>query len=350
MEAGVEGTAQIGSFDTFFASDTNHLGQVEPDRFIKKDLTSLKGALFGTLVASVGEHWDLSAGARIDYFDLNRNTTVSPRLALSYSPVEDLTLHLRGGLFTQQLPLIVLSGNETFESLPVARATHVGLGADYMLRPDTKLTIEAYVKEYSDLPLDMSDPTSSVVDDALFSQRFTIYSNLVATGKAYTRGVEFILQRKMTEGIYGLVSGSYARCRYQDALSIWRDRVYDNRWIFSVIGGYKPDQNWEYGIRWTYAGGVPYTPFDQTASTVANIGITDQSKVQAARYPDYHSLNLRVDRKWYFDRHMLDIYLSVWNAYNHKNVAGYFWNSTENKQDVRYQWSVLPVLGVEYEF
>ncbi len=131
---------------------------------------------------------------------------------------------------------------------------------------------------------------------------------------------------------------------------VWRDRVYDNRWIFSVIGGYKPDQDWEYSIRWTYAGGGPYTPFDQQASTAANIGIIDQSRINAERYPDYHSLNLRVDRKFYFSSNMLDIYLSVWNAYNRKNVAGYFWNATENRQDTQYQWTVLPVLGVEYEF
>jgi hypothetical protein len=40
----------------------------------------------------------------------------------------------------------------------------------------------------------------------------------------------------------------------------------------------------------------------------------------------------------------------VWNAYNHKNVAQYFWDAEENKQGVIYQWSLLPIFGVEYEF
>jgi hypothetical protein len=219
-----------------------------------------------------------------------------------------------------------------------------------MPRPDTKLSIEAYAKEYRCLPLDSSDPTLSVVDDGLFNQRFKVYDRLSGTGRAYTRGIEFILQRKMSDGIYGLVSGSYSRSRYTDLSGVWRDRVYDNRWIFSVIGGYKPDQEWEFSVRWTYAGGGPYTPFDGQASTAANIGIIDQERINAERYPDYHALNLRVDRRFFFSSHLLDIYLSVWNAYNNKNVAGYFWNSTENRQDTRYQWSILPVVGVEYEF
>jgi hypothetical protein len=350
LETGLEGKTEIGEFDTFFASDTNRLGQVEPDRIVDGRLTSFAGSVFATGIVSLSDRWTLSAGARAEYFELNRSLTVSPRLALSFAAAGDLTLHLRGGLFTQQVPLIVVAGRQEFQDLPVMRAYHVSVGADYMLRPDTKLTLEAYAKEYRDLPLDAGDPTLSVVDDGLFNQRFRVYDDLSGSGRAYTRGIEFILQRKMSDGIYGIASGSYSRSRYSDVFGVWRDRVYDNRWIFSVIGGYKPDQDWEYSIRWTYAGGGPYTPFDQQASTAANIGIIDQARVNAERYPDYHSLNLRVDRKFYFASHMLDIYLSVWNAYNRKNVAGYFWNATENRQDTQYQWSVLPVLGVEYEF
>jgi hypothetical protein len=349
LETGFEGTAQMGSYNTFLASDTNRLGLRMPDRSVRNDLTATRGGLFATIEAGWSDRWTLSVGARMDYFGLTGALIVSPRLALSYAPLEELTLHLRGGLFTQQIPLVVLSGKRIFEDLSVMKAYHAGIGADYMVRPDTKLTLEVYAKEYRDLPLDATDPTLSVVDDALFNRRFTVYNTLSATGKAYAHGVELILQRKMADGIYGIVSGSFSRNRYSDALGVWRDRVYDNRWIFSVIGGYKPNQEWEYSVRWTYAGGGPYTPFDQQASSIANMGIIDQARAQESRYPDYHSLNLRIDRKFYFSSHMLDIYLSIWNAYNRKNVAGYYWNETDNRQDVRYQWSVLPVVGVEYE-
>jgi hypothetical protein len=235
------------------------------------------------------------------------------------------------GASSVQVPLIVPAGKAQFENLPVMRAYHLSVRADYLLRPDTRLTVEAYTKDYRSLPLDASDPTLSVVEDDLFDQRFTVYANFSGTGRAYTRGIKVVLHRKMSDGIYGLVNGSYSRSRYVDLFGVWRDRVYDNRWIFSVIGGYKPDQEWECSTRWTYAGGGPYTPFDQQASTAANIGIIDQGRINTKRYPDYHALDLRVDRKLYFSRHMLDIYFSVWNAYNHKNVAGYFWDSTDNR-------------------
>jgi len=350
LESGIEAKLGLGEYDTFFASDTNRLGEREPERTIQKRIAAPVGALFATLITGPWERWTLSLGARADHFALSGSATLSPRAAISYGASEDLTLHLRGGVFTQQVPGIVVSGDDKFEKLPLLRSTHVGLGADYMLRPDTKLTVELYSKDYENLPQEPADPTLSVVDQGLFNERFRVYTDLVSTGKALTRGVEIIVQKKMAEGLYGLVSGSYSVSRYRDYNGTWHARVFDNRWIFSVVGGYKPDQSWEFSARWTYAGGPPYTPFDEAASQAANIGIIDQNRIMAARYPDYHSLNLRVDKKFYFSSHLLDVYLSVWNAYNRKNVAGYFWNSTENRVDTQYQWSVLPVVGVEYEF
>jgi len=147
-----------------------------------------------------------------------------------------------------------------------------------------------------------------------------------------------------------LISGSYSRTKYRDYDGIWRDRVYDNRYIFSAEGGYKPSSKLEFSLRWIYAGGVPYTPFNITASEAMNRGIIDQTSINESRYSDYHSLNIRFDRRFHFGGSNLICYFSVWNAYNRKNVSQYYWNEIDNKQDIQYQWSILPIGGIEYEF
>lgn len=76
----------------------------------------------------------------------------------------------------------------------------------------------------------------------------------------------------------------------------------------------------------------------------------DDTRVNAARGPDYHSLNVRMDRRFHLRRGNLAAYLSVWNAYNRRNVASYFWNSRTGDVDAVRQWSVLPLFGLEYEF
>jgi hypothetical protein len=135
-----------------------------------------------------------------------------------------------------------------------------------------------------------------------------------------------------------------------DGNGTWRERVFDNRVIFSLEGGYKPNSRWEFSLRWIYAGGPPYTPFDHKESLRLNRAVLDGDRINEARYPDYHSLNIRFDRRFHFSGSNLVFYFSVWNVYNRKNIASYFWNEVEEKEDIIYQWSLLPIFGVEFEF
>ena len=159
-----------------------------------------------------------------------------------------------------------------------------------------------------------------------------------------------MLQKKLAMDFYGLVAASFSRARYQDLYGDWYDRMYDNRFNFTLEGGYIPNDNWEFKLRWIYAGGAPYTPFDMEQSKMYNKGILDTDRINSERLPDYHSLNIRVDKRFYFSGSNLILYLSVWNVYGRENVASYVWNEVENEPDVQYQWSTLPVLGIEYEF
>ena len=75
----------------------------------------------------------------------------------------------------------------------------------------------------------------------------------------------------------------------------------------------------------------------------------EANNINGARYPAYHSMNVRFDKRFHFESSNLVLYLSTWNVYNQKNVAAYFWNEKKNKQDTIYQWNLLPIFGVEYE-
>jgi hypothetical protein len=169
-------------------------------------------------------------------------------------------------------------------------------------------------------------------------------------GRATAKGIEVILQKKLAEDFYGLVSGSLSNSSYRDYFGNWHDRIYDNQFNFNIEGGYIPSNDWEFKVRWIYAGGAPYTPFDYETSKEAGVGIWDLSRTNSERLPDYHSMNLRIDKRFYFSSSSLLVYLSVWNVYNRKNVAFYYWNEITNEIDSQTQWSTLPVLGIEYEF
>lgn len=350
FEFGVEFKYEVGDFDSYRSIDTNRLGIIVPEIRTLQNVYPVKSGLFLNYITNPYDGLTLSLGLRSEYYSLNEKVPISPRLSISYSLTDRLKVYTSTGIFYQQLPMILLASNKKFEKLNNITATHYGLGFEYLLTPDTKLTVEAYDKEYNKLPLEPADPTLSVIDQAQSFVRFGHYDDLQSVGKARTYGIEALLQKKLAKDIYGLISGSYFRSKYMDYNGIWRNRVYDNKYIFSIIGGYKPNNEWEVTVKWTFAGGCPYTPFDETLSRKMGTGIIDQSRINDERYTDYHTLNLGVEKKFFFNTQSLNLYFTLMNAYNRKNISNYNWSSVENKQKTEYQWSLLPILGVEYEF
>jgi len=253
-------------------------------------------------------------------------------------------------MFYQHLPLILLYQSENHRELKDPVAYHIVLGWRHLLTDSTLLTIEAYDKEYHHLPLDPVQPSLFIFDELFYRGFFTNHVTLLDTGRARSTGVEIMIQKKLAEKIYGVISASYFCARYRDLEGVWRNRVYDNRYIFAVEGGYKPTNSLEFGVKWNYAGGAPYTPFDVEASLAVNSAVFDETRINGARLPAYHSLNIRFDKRFYFGSSNLTIYLSLWNVFNKKNIISYYWNTIEKKPDKFWGWGLLPALGIEFEF
>jgi outer membrane receptor protein involved in Fe transport len=292
-----------------------------------------------------------TVGLRVDYFSLNKNSAFSPRFSFAYRFSNRTSLNGAAGLFHQNLPLLLLSQNDENRLLKDPSARHYILGITHLLTENTRFSLEIYQKDYKNLPIDPAQPALLLLDELFYRYGFFFnHKSLVGAGEAYSRGVEIMLQKKLAKNFYGLASASYFRTRYKGLDGITRNRVFDNRIIFSLEGGYKPNSKWEFSLRWIFAGGPPYTPFDEEASRVLNRAVLDANNINAARYPDYHSLNVRFDRRFHFSGSNLIFYLSVWNAYNRKNVATYFWNQVENQQGVIRQWGALPIFGLEFEW
>jgi hypothetical protein len=345
VEFGVDAKYLMADYDNFYAETTDALGDTVSALALKDGMAANKIGAFVSYVAKPFDRFTTTLGVRTDYFSYNKNVSVSPRLAFSYQITPLTSINGSAGLFYQNLPLLLLSQSGKNKALKDPMAIHYVLGIDHLLAESTKLTLEIYQKNYDRFPLNPAQPALFPIDGSFFSH----YGVLIDNGKARARGIEIMLQKKLAEDFYGLASASYFRTRYKGGDGVWRDRDFDNRFTFSVEGGYKPNANWEFSLRWIYAGGAPYTPLDLEASKANHRAVLDESRINEARYSAYHSMNIRFDRRFHFSQSNLIFYLSAWNAYNRKNLATYFWNDKEQKQDTIYQWQLLPIFGLEYE-
>jgi hypothetical protein len=351
MECGLEIKHLVTDFENYYNEYTDALGDMVPEFTLNVGESAEKYGAFLSYRVKPISPLTVEAGLRADHFCYNDNTYISPRFSIAVQLTRRTSINGSAGLFYQSLPAILLFQDEENRDLKDPRAVHYVLGLGHLLTENTKFTLEVYRKDYDFFPIDPTQPSLFLIDELYYRYGFFFnHGRLTDTGKARSNGIEMMIQKKLAENFYGLASASYFRSEYRDDRGTWVERVFDNRYIMSVEGGYKPNNKWEFSLRWIFAGGPPYTPLDVEASKAINRAVLDDRRINDARYPDYHSLNLRFDRRLHFTGSNLVFYLSVWNAYNRKNVASYFWNEMEQKQDIVYQWSLLPIMGFEYEF
>jgi hypothetical protein len=346
FEFGIEAKHLTEEYNNWYAETTNALGDTIPSLTLMDEISANKLGTFINYIANPFSRLTTTLGVRADYFSYNKNISVSPRLAFSYHITHLTSINGSVGLFSQNLPLLLISQHDSNKDLKDPMAAHYIMGIDHLLTESTKLTLEFYQKNYRNFPIDPLQPALFIIDGNYFEN----YGALADIGEARSRGVEIMVQKKLAKDFYGLASASYFRSRYKGGDGIWRNRNYYNRVTFSFEGGYKPNRNWEFSLRWIYAGGVPYTPFDIEQSKLNHRAVYDKNRINEVRYPDYHAMNIRFDRRFHFRGSNLIFYLSAWNVYNRKNIANYFWNDKEQKQDAVYQWRILPIFGLEYEF
>jgi hypothetical protein len=319
--------------------------------YLEKRLSGTYAAAFATYVVYPFKNFSLSAGLRLDYFPLSERIHLSPRFSFNWSLSRRLSVNGAFGLFTQQMPLFLILQDPANAGLRDPQARHFVLGLKYLLRQDTQMTLEVYDKLYTDFPMSPAYPYYFVIDDVNGdNDRFWDFGRLVDQGQAQARGVELTIQKKLAKNIYGLVNMTYYRARYRDLMGVWRNRLFDNRFILCLAGGYKPNRFWEFSVRWIWSGGKAFTPVDEEKSILYGFAWVNYDDIMAGHLADYQSLSVRVDRRFQFKKSNLVVFTGAWNIFDHKNELYRFWDSYGRMYLSSYMWGAIPYIGLEFEF
>ncbi|MFH1566365.1 MAG: TonB-dependent receptor, partial [Gemmatimonadota bacterium] len=274
----------FSGYDIALKADTNRVGATTPPVRVNQDVDATKIGLYASARQQLLTRLTATAGVRFEHFDLNGEYDVAPRLSLTLDLDDRTSLSAAYGIYYQNLAPSLLVQDPANRDLENPRADHYVLGLRRRLTPSTLFTLEAYLKEYTELPLDPNDPTASVIDS------YAEYGSptpglLLGGGKATSRGLEALLQKKLARDLFGSLSYSYGVSRYTDLNGVERNRSFDNRHLFSAIFGYRRSDRWEFSGRWSYAGGRPYTPFDPLLSARLGTGIVQRDRINAERFP-----------------------------------------------------------------
>jgi len=335
---------KLPSFITTFGEALSISSVNTKTNFLKYNIyTQLNQVLFNKLRMSVG--------ARLDYFNgIEAKYNFNPRISFSYSISDLANMNLSIGSYSQSPSYIWLAAIPSNKELKAVKVNQIVLGYERNLDEDLRLKLEAFTKQYSDYPTSVIRPYLVLANTGAgytgSEDNFSSFGfePLVSKGKGNVNGLELSLQKKSSEvPHYGIISITYSKARFTGLDGIERDGTYDQRLIINASGGYRFNEKWEVSGKFKFATGNPYTPFnDDGTQSVINYN--------SKRFKSFHSVDLRVDRRWEFDGWNLITYLDIQNIYNNKNTNIIRWDYRKNKVAENNSIGILPSIGVSVEF
>ncbi|MBC35170.1 MAG: ferric aerobactin receptor [Bacteroidetes bacterium] len=325
----------------------------------------------------------LSLGIRTD---LNTYSTemanpidqLSPRFSIAYALSSKWFLNFNMGRYYQLPPYTVMGFRDNNNILvnkdnkiTYIKSDQIVAGIEFNPNPYAKITIESFFKTYSNYPFLVDDQISL----ANLGGDFGVIGNEEVTstsdGRAY--GIEVFMQQKLSDKFYGILSYTWVRSEFKDLKNEYVASSWDNKHILNITAGKKLNRNWEVGFKFRLLGGAPFTPYDRSTSAlkavwdVTNEGIFDWSRLNQERYPVSHALDIRVDKKWFFKRWTLELFMDIQNIYN-KEIQGPAYldvardqngmKITDPNDPLKYQLkeientngNLLPSIGIMIEF
>jgi hypothetical protein len=293
-----------------------------------------KYAAFGQVSRTfMNEKLITSFGLRIDgnnYSKVMSNPfkQISPRFSVAMALTPRINANFNTGLYYQLPAYTVLGYKENDEfvnkenDISYIRCGHIVGGLEFNTPSNSKITIEGFYKKYDNYPFSVNDSISL----ANLGIDFGVIGNeaFVPTSEGRAYGMEFLFQQKLFKGFYGITSYTLSWSEFKDKNGDFVPSSWDTRHIANVTLGKRFKKNWEIGLNWRFSTGLPYTPYDVETSAIIPVwdvtrqGVLDYNRLNGERLDEFHQLNFRVDKKWFFKRWNFNLFLDVQNAYNNK--------------------------------
>lgn len=279
----------------------------------------------------------ISAGFRLDGNDFssamsNPLDQFSPRISISYQLFPKYSINFNTGRYYQLPPYTSLGYRNNagelvnkINNISYISADHLVAGLEYQPNQSSKITVEGFYKVYQHYPFSLNDSISLANKGTDFGTYGDEAITSTSNGRSY--GIEVLARETNLHGFNILLSYTFVRSEFADLSNKYIPSAWDNRNLLNFTVSKILKKNWQIGIKWRYAGGTPYTPYDVEKSSlipawdVKNQPYLDYSKFNSERGKAFHQLDIRIDKSYFFKKWSLMFYLDIQNLYNFKAVG-----------------------------
>jgi hypothetical protein len=320
------------------------------------------------------ERLNLSVGLRADANSYSQSMSnlvnqLSPRFSGSFQVSNDFYANFSMGRFYQQPPYTMLGYRlpdgtlvNKENNLKYIQADHLVGGFEWIPNNKSRITLEGFYKKYRNYPFSLTDNVSLASKGADFGTFGDEAVTSTSKGRAY--GLEVLYRSRDVLGFNTIVAYTLVMSESENTVPTiqgdWLPTAWDNRHLFTLTATRSFKKDWDFGFKWRFVGGAPYTPWDlQTSSLITawntqGRGYLDYNQYNTLRLGNFHQLDIRVDKMFYLKKWTLNFYVDIQNAYGFKgqqpdNIIVKLdenGNRMVNSNDpTRYVMEVIPGIG-----
>lgn len=292
-------------------------------------------AFFANVVKKMADdRLKINLGVRADMSDYNEEMEdiaqqISPQLLISYQLDDHFSIKANAGRYHQLPPFTLMAfrtneGNLINEDrLKYIESDQAVFGIDYKNEKGFSIQVEGFYKKYNDYPFLLTDSISFTnLGVVSFGAIGDEPATSISEGRAY--GFEVSARQKLRNGFFGLATYTYSRSEFKDRFQEYKSTSWDYKHIVNIAVGKKLKNNWEIGLKFRLAGGTPWTPFDLEKSSLIEVfdaegtGLADYTRLNENRTDMVHQMDIRIDKRFYFEKLSLNIYFDIQNVYNNQ--------------------------------
>ncbi len=305
------------------------------------------------------DNFVLNTGLRSQYFMLNNQASIEPRLGLLYKASEYTQFTFAYGLHSNIHQLLAYYANHGTKTNPrydnldlsFGKSHHLVAGIRQNLSKKLYAKIEAYYQYLFDVPVyHADDPTYSIINagytDPGGAQVF--YERLYNDGEGENYGLDLTIEHPLDKGFYVLFTGSIYKSLYKAYDKKWRNTAWNGSYMTSLLAGkefmFSNKSGLHIDVNLNYSGGRRYTPINKQASILVGEAVYDQNHVYEYQLPDYFRTDFKISYKLSGKKVTQEWQLSLRNVFNRKNIFSQRYNNKLNDIEYTYQTGFLPVM------
>ncbi|MCC6245692.1 MAG: TonB-dependent receptor [Gemmatimonadaceae bacterium] len=322
---------------------------------VDTSITTSRAAAYVQATTTLSDKLRATTGLRVDGYQYGRTAVrVAPRASITWAIDDRSSLSLAGGRYWQAPPTIWLVGDpNNRNTLTPFYADQVVLGWQRLLRDDLKVQVETYTKRYGDYPARVFRPQAALQPGGFSDVTTDIpfgLEPLVSTGSGRVSGVEFLVQKRLSDiPVYAVFALGLSQGRFKGLDGLARRGTYDTPVTSSALLGWRPSSKWEVASRIRGSSGIPTTPYVASGPAAGTLDFTQYNSGE--RVPAFIQVDVRVDRRWQPRGKQLIGYIDLQNVLGRQQSTRLQWNPRTQRAELDDGLSsLIPSIGISWQF